>query len=95
MTKVEITSRATDGGEADSAKVYIGDKLCGAFPAAVESSKKYVFDCNVAGDYVKVVTGLNDSTQKLGFSTIEVHNQYNPIGDGNVLDDVMKCQQYC
>ena len=74
MTKVEITSRSDEYcDDASNAKVYIGDHLCGTLPAIVEESKKYTINCNVAGNYVKVVTGRNNIDQMLGFSIIEVY----------------------
>ena len=76
MTKVGITSRPTNSDEANNAKVYIGNKLCGTMPSTVESSKRYVFECDFIGDYVKVVTGRNDIDQKLGFSLIELYQDY-------------------
>ena len=61
MNKVEVTSISTSYYyEASNAKVYIGDHLCGTLPAINESSKKYTLNCNVAGDYMKVVTGRNN-----------------------------------
>ena len=41
--------------------VYVGDKLCGTLPNDIEKSKLYTIECNTVGDYIKIVTGRNDS----------------------------------
>ena len=76
VTKVEITARSNFQQRIINAKFYIGDHLCGTLPADVECSRKYTFNCNVAGDYVKIVTGRNYNDQILGFSIIEVFYQH-------------------
>ena len=43
-----------------NAKIYIGDTLCGTLPKEVEKSKRYIYDCDATGDYVRVVTGRED-----------------------------------
>ena len=73
MGKVEITSKDRDSDSANDAKVYIGNHLCGTFPSIVKRSKKYTFNCNVAGSYVKVVTGRNNSDKRLSFAIIDVY----------------------
>ena len=77
MTRVEITSRTGWEYEASNAKVYVGNKLCGTFPGNVESSKVYIFNCDAVGDFVKVMTGRNDTDQKLTFAMVEVYSAAN------------------
>ena len=60
--------------EANNAKIYVGDKLCGTMPNDVYKSTLYTFDCQAVGDYIKIVTGRNDSDQKLSFSYVKVFN---------------------
>ena len=73
VNRVEITSRGELEFEASNAKVYIGGKLCGTLPEEVEKSKVYTFKCDTVGDYVKIVTGRNDTDQRLTFSNVAVY----------------------
>ena len=57
--------------EANNAKIYVGEKLCGTLPAKVEKSKLYTFDCETVGNFVKIFTGRDDG--KLTFANLEVY----------------------
>ena len=60
----------------ENAKIYIGETigeketLCGAMPASVEYSKFYNFECQLVGDYIKIVTGRPDGN--LSFAHVKV-----------------------
>lgn len=65
------------GSEANGAKIYIGwdsnlriNKLCGTMPDNVVDGSFHEFECQTAGDYVRVVTGRTDG--RLAFSEIIV-----------------------
>lgn len=73
VTRIKITSRNGWEYEANNAKIFIGEKLCGTMPAKVERSKVYTFDCEAVGDFVKIMTGRNDKDQKLTFANLEVY----------------------
>ena len=47
--------------------------MCGTFPTEVEASKVYTFNCSVTGNYVKIVTGRNDSDKLIAFAEVEVY----------------------
>ena len=59
--------------ESSNAQIYVGNKLCGKIPAEVRKSKVYTFNCQEVGDYIKIVTGRNNSDQKLSFSYVYVY----------------------
>ena len=44
-------------------------------PELLEISKVYTYNCKVVGDDIKLVTGLNDKTQKLTFAEVEVYGR--------------------
>lgn len=62
--------------EAKNAKVYIGSHFCYTFPNKIEPKKTYTFGCDDAvGDFIKIVTGRNDTDQKLTFSLVKVYSR--------------------
>ena len=71
--------------EAQNAKIYNGDDLCGTMPSEVEESKLYIFNCKLTGEYIKIVTGRNDIDQKLSFSDVSVYANY--ASDSNEVSE--------
>ena len=45
VSSIQILSRHKDNEEANNARIYVGDKLCGRMPSNVEKYKLYTFKC--------------------------------------------------
>lgn len=72
------------GAEANGAKIYIGNTLCGTMPQNVQDGTFYEFKCQSVGDYVRVVTGRPDGALSFSEITVVKGSDFMCGGDGYV-----------